>query len=57
MDLIVGQQTSLYFLRKATYDLKFGVYSLFKAHVLVGRIWAVGSPGLARDGGDWFVGL
>ena len=28
MDLIVGQQTSWYFLRKATYNLKFGVYSL-----------------------------
>ena len=28
MDLIVGQQISLYFLRKATYNLKFGVYSL-----------------------------
>ena len=28
MDLIIGQQTSRYFLRKATYNLKFGVYSL-----------------------------
>ena len=25
MDLIVGQRSSLYFLRKATYNLKFGV--------------------------------
>ena len=30
MDLIVGQQISRYFLRKATYNLKFGVHSLFK---------------------------
>ena len=29
MDLIIGQQISQYFLRKATYNLKFGVYSLW----------------------------
>ena len=28
MDLIVGQEISRYFLRKATYNLKFGGYSL-----------------------------
>ena len=35
MDLIVGQQTSRYFLRKATYNLKFGVY-IFPLSILVG---------------------
>ena len=40
MDLIIGQQISQYFLRKATYNLKFGVYWLLSI-LLQGGVFKV----------------